>query len=69
MGAILNTPIKEDIFSLEDIEFGTNKLANGKTKDIEGYQDDIFKMGRSILIPHLHKLLNLVLNKNLINYH
>ena len=61
-GNILNTPIKEDIFSLEDIECGINKLANGECKDIEGYQDQIFKMGRSILIPHLYKLLNLVAN-------
>ena len=30
MGTILNTPIKEDIFSLEDIETRINKLTNGK---------------------------------------
>ena len=44
MGTILNAPIKDDIFSLEDIEFGINKLAKGKAKDIEGYQAEIFKM-------------------------
>ena len=60
MGTTLITPIKEDVFSLDDIESGTNKLANGKAKDIEGYQAKILKMGRSILIPYLHKLLNLV---------
>lgn len=37
MGIVLNTPIKDDIFSLEDIESGINKLANGKAKYIEGY--------------------------------
>jgi len=47
-------------FSLENVECGINKLANGKAKDIEGYQTEIFKMGKFIFIPHLHKLLNLV---------
>ena len=48
------------IFSLDDIESGINNLTNGKAKDIEGYEVEILKMGRSILIPYLHKLLNLV---------
>lgn len=59
IGTILNTPIKDDIFSLEDVEFWINKLASGKVKDIEGYQAEIFKMGKSIIFPHLHNLLNL----------
>ena len=59
MGTILNNPIKADIFSLKDIESGIHKLANGKTKDIKRYQAEIFRMGRSILILHLHKLINL----------
>ena len=59
MGTTLITPIKEDLFSLDDIESGINKLANGTTKDIEGYQVEILKMGRSILIPYLPKILNL----------
>jgi len=46
---------------LGDIESGINKLTNGKFKDIEGHQAEIFKMGKSILIPHLHKLLNLAI--------
>ena len=50
MGTTLITPIKEDVFSLDDIESGINKLANGKAKDIEGYEAEILKMGRSILI-------------------
>ena len=28
----------EEVFSLEDIDFGVKRLANGKSKDIEGYQ-------------------------------
>ena len=44
MGTILNTRIKEDEFSLEYVESGINKLTNGKAKDIEGYQAEIFKM-------------------------
>ena len=35
MGTTLITPIKEDVFSLEEIESGINKLTNGKAKDIE----------------------------------
>jgi len=27
----------KEVFSLEDIEFGVNRLDNGKAKDIEGY--------------------------------
>jgi len=61
MGTILNTPIKDDIFSLEDVKSGINNLANGKENYIEGYQVEIFKMGKSILIHHHHKLLNLVI--------
>lgn len=60
MGTIVNTLIKDEIFSLEDTKSRINKLTNGKTKDIEGYQAKIFKMGKSVLIPHLNKLLNLV---------
>jgi len=60
MGTVFDTPIKEYIFSFEDIYFRINNLANGKVKDIEGYQVEVFKIGISILIPHLHLLLNLV---------
>ena len=28
----------EEVFSLQDIDFGVKRLANGKAKDIEGYQ-------------------------------
>ena len=54
MDIIPIVPTKEEVFSLDDIEFGVKKLANGKAKDIEGYQDEIFKIGGSILIPHIH---------------
>ena len=61
MRSILNTLIKEDLFSLEDMEFEIKKLTNGKSRDIEGYQAEIFKIGRFILIPKIHKLLNLAI--------
>ena len=60
MGTTLITPIKEDVFSLDDNESSINKLANGKAKYIEWYHVEILKMGRFILISYLHKLLNLV---------
>lgn len=63
MGTILNTLIKEDIFSLEDMEFWIKCLSNGKIRDIEGYQVEIFKMERSILIPSIHKPLNLIVKQ------
>ena len=28
----------KEVFSLEDNDFGIKRLANGKAKDIEGYQ-------------------------------
>jgi hypothetical protein len=59
MDTILVVPTKEEVFSLDDIEFGVKRLANGKAKDIEGYQDENFKIRGPILIPHIHKLFNL----------
>jgi hypothetical protein len=56
-------PTKEEVFSLDDIEFGVKRLTNGKAKDIEGYQDESFKIGGPILIPHMHKLFNLVVKQ------
>jgi hypothetical protein len=56
-------PTKEEVFSLDDIEFGVKQLANGKAKDIEGYQAEIFKIKGSILIPHIHKLFNLAVKQ------
>jgi hypothetical protein len=54
---------RKNVFSLDDIEFGVKWLANGKAKDIEGYQDEIFKIKGPILIPHIHELFNLVVKK------
>ena len=48
----------EDVFSLEDIDFGVNRVANGKAKDIEGYHAEILKIGGHVLNPHIHKLFN-----------
>ena len=50
---------KEYVFSLDDIEYEVKHLANGKAKDIEGYQAEIFKIGGPILILHIHKLFNI----------
>ena len=45
----------KEVFSLEDVDFGVNRLANGKAKDIEGYQAEILKIGGPVLIPHIRK--------------
>ena len=63
MDTIPIVPTKEEVFSLDDIEFGVKWLANGKAKEIEGYQAEIFKIGGSILIPHIHKLFNLAVKQ------
>ncbi|MCY6524880.1 hypothetical protein, partial [Actinobacillus pleuropneumoniae] len=44
----------KESFSLEDIDFVVKRLANGKAKDIEGYQAEILKIGGLVLIPHIH---------------
>jgi hypothetical protein len=54
--------IEDEVFSMEEIEIGGKRLANGKTKDIEGYQAKILKIGGPIDIPHIHKLFNLTIN-------
>ena len=46
---------------LEDIDFRVKHLANGKAKDIEGYQVEILKIGGPIL--HIHKLFNLAVKQ------
>ena len=45
MDTIPIVPTKEEVFSLDDIDFGVKQLANGKAKDIEGYQNENFKIG------------------------
>jgi hypothetical protein len=46
-------------FSIKDINFGVKQLANGKVKNIKGYQAEILKIEGPILIPHIHNLFNL----------
>lgn len=53
----------KEVFSLKDIDFGVNRLANGISKDIEGYQAEILKIGGPVLIPHIHKLFNQVVKQ------
>jgi hypothetical protein len=63
MNTIPIVPTKEEFFYLDDIEFGVKQTANGKAEDIEGYQDEIFKIEGPILIPHIHKLFNLAVKQ------
>ena len=63
MDTISIVPTKEEFFSLDDIELGVKWLANGKAKDIEGYQAGIFKIREPILIPHIQKIFNLVVKQ------
>jgi hypothetical protein len=37
MATILIAPTENEVFSLDDIEFKVKRLANGKSRDIEGY--------------------------------
>ena len=53
----------KEVFSLEDIDFEVKHLGNGKSKYIEGYQAEILKIGGLFLIPHIHKLFNLVVKQ------
>jgi hypothetical protein len=63
MDTIHIVPTKDEVFSLEDIEFRVKRLANGRAKDNEDYQAEIFKIGEPILIPHIHKLFNLIVKQ------
>jgi hypothetical protein len=38
MDTFPNIPIEDEVFSMEDIEFGVNQLIDRKDKSIEGYQ-------------------------------
>ena len=55
--------MEDEVFSLEDIDFGIKRLMNGKVKDIEGYQVELLKIGGYILIPHIHKVFNLAIKQ------
>jgi hypothetical protein len=63
MDNIQTLSTEEEVFSLEDIEFGVKQLTKGKAKDIEGYQEEILKIGGPILIPYIHKLFNLIVKQ------
>ena len=53
MDTIPIVPTKEEFFSLDDIEFRVKRLANGKAKDIEGYQAENFKSeGQSLSLRY-----------------
>jgi len=49
--------IGDDVFSIEEISFGVKQLINKKSKNIEGYQDEILKFCGPTLIPLTHTLL------------
>jgi len=42
---------------------GVKFLENGKAKDIEEYQAEILKIGGTVLVPHIHKLFNVVVTQ------
>jgi hypothetical protein len=63
MDIIPLVPIEDEIVSLDDMDFEVKRLANGKDNDIEVYQDENFKIGGPILIPHKQNLFNLPVNK------
>ena len=56
--------MEDEFFSLKDTTFRIKHLMNGKTKDIEGYQIEILKIGGFVLIPHIHKILNLIVKQD-----
>jgi hypothetical protein len=67
METIPIVPTEDKVFSLDDIEFRVKQLANGKYKDIEGYQDENFKLRGPIFIPHIQKIFNLVVKQGFPN--
>jgi hypothetical protein len=63
MDTITDVPTKNEVFSMDDLEFWVKWLTNGKSKYIEGYQVEISKIRGPILIPHRHKLFILVVKQ------
>ena len=57
----------KEVFSLEDIDFGVKCLANGKTKDIEGYQAKKLKIGGHVLILYIYKLFNIAVKQGFLH--
>jgi hypothetical protein len=60
---IPNSSTKDEVFYIDDIKFGIKRLSKGKSKDIEGYQDEALKIGGPTLISNLHKLFNLAIQQ------
>ena len=58
MDNMSNNSTKDEVFSIEDIKFGVKWLSKAKSKDIKGYEDEVLKIGGTILIPHIHKIFN-----------
>jgi hypothetical protein len=63
MDKMSNSSTKDEVFSIQDIKFGVKRLSKGKTKEIEGYQDEILKIGGPVFIPHIYKLFNLAIQQ------
>ena len=63
MENIPNSSTKDTLFSIKEITLGVKRISKGKSKDIEGYQVEILKIGGPILIPHIHNLFNLAVKK------
>jgi len=55
---------EEEVFSLEDIDFGVKRLAKKKVEDIEDYQVEIIKFGGSILIHYIHNIFNFAVKQD-----
>jgi hypothetical protein len=54
---------KEEVFYFGRHRVWVKQLAKGKAKDIKGYQAKILKIGGLVLIPHIHKLFNMVVKQ------
>jgi hypothetical protein len=67
MDTIPIVPLEDEVFSLDEIEFEVKRLANGKAKDILGYQAKNIKIKEPILIPHIHNLFNLASTRASLN--
>jgi hypothetical protein len=63
MDTIPIVPTKEEVFSLDYIEFKVKRLANGKAKDIEGYQADFFLNQRAYPYPSHTQALHLAVKQ------
>lgn len=60
LGSIQTLVIKQQVFTVNDIEFGVEHLAKEKVKDNKGYQVEVLKTGGFVLIIHIHKIFKTV---------